>query len=64
TARESGARRIYTVHGPERFADRLRALGLPAEHLGAHPQDLCDDDEGNPAVETASAPDQHSLDLR
>ena len=45
TARESGARRIYTVHGPERFADRLRALGLPAQHLAAHPQDFCDDDD-------------------
>lgn len=63
TARESGARRIYTVHGPERFAERLRALGLPAEHVGAHPQDLCDD-EDDPAFEVVAAPDQHSLDLR
>jgi Cft2 family RNA processing exonuclease len=65
TARESGARRIHTVHGPERFAERLRELGLPAEHLGAHPQDLCDDDEGDPALgELSSPPDQRSLDLR
>jgi Cft2 family RNA processing exonuclease len=65
TARESSARRIYTVHGPESFSERLRALGLPAEHLGAHPQDLCDDDEGDPAaVSTTPPPDQHSLNLR
>ena len=62
TARESGARRIYTVHGPDTFAERLRALGLVAEHLGSHPQDLCDDDEGDPTL--ATAPMQGSLDLR
>ena len=65
TARESGARRIYTVHGPEQFAGRLRALGLPAEHLAAHPQDFCDDDEGDPSVAAPlPLPDQGSLDLR
>ena len=65
TARESGARQIYTVHGPERFAERLRAVGLPAVHLAAHPQDFCDDDEGDPAaVAPAATPDQGSLDLR
>jgi Cft2 family RNA processing exonuclease len=66
TARDSGARRICTLHGPERFAERLRALGLPAEHLGAHPQDLCDDDEGAPAPAPPAprGPDQHSLELQ
>ena len=65
TARDSRARRIYTVHGPEGFAERLRALGLPAEYLAAHPQDFCDDDEGDPALGDASPPpDQHTLDLR
>jgi Cft2 family RNA processing exonuclease len=65
TARESGARQIYTVHGPATFADRLRAMGLGAEHLAAHPQDLCDDDEGDPtAVASAPVPEQGSLDLR
>ena len=64
TARESGARRIHTVHGPERFAERLRALGLAAEHLGAHPQALCDDDEADAAAPPASLSDQGSLDLR
>jgi Cft2 family RNA processing exonuclease len=65
TARESGARQIYTVHGPERFAERLRALGLPARHLAAHPQDFCDEEEGDPAVAPRTpAPAQGSLDLQ
>ncbi|MEO7457616.1 MAG: MBL fold metallo-hydrolase [Gemmatimonadaceae bacterium] len=64
TARESGAAKVYTVHGPASFAERLRALGIDAEHLGAHPQDL-DDDEGFPgAVQgTSRQSAQHSLDL-
>lgn len=66
TARESGATRIYTVHGPHSFAARLSALGLTAEHLAAHPQDLCDDDEDAPppgvrALETP--PEQGRLEL-
>jgi Cft2 family RNA processing exonuclease len=56
TARESGASRIYTVHGPASFAGRLCALGMHAEHLAAHPQEMGDD--GEPAI-----PDQHSLEL-
>ena len=36
-ARESGARRIITMHGPARFAARLRELGFNAEHLAHHP---------------------------
>ena len=65
TARESGARKVYTVHGPASFAERLRALGVDAEHLGSHPQDLCDDDEGDPtaAGRAVPLPDQHALDL-
>jgi Cft2 family RNA processing exonuclease len=59
TVQESGARKVFTVHGPASFADRLRVLGVDAEHLGSHPQQLCDDDEGEPAP----APDQHSLAL-
>jgi Cft2 family RNA processing exonuclease len=59
TARESGARQVFTVHGPASFADRLRALGVNAEHLGAHPQELCDDDEGEPGP----PPGQRSLAL-
>jgi putative mRNA 3-end processing factor len=34
TAAESGARKIYTVHGNARFAAHLRSLGYDAEHLG------------------------------
>jgi len=60
TARESGARKVYTVHGPESFAGRLRDLGLDAEHLGAHPQELCEDEE---TAELAPQPVQHALDL-
>ncbi len=36
-ARESGAARIITMHGPAKFAAALRALGLNAEHLAHHP---------------------------
>lgn len=38
TATESGARKVYTVHGSPRFAAHLRRLGIDAEHLGQHPQ--------------------------
>lgn len=34
TARESGAAKVYTVHGSPQFAARLRSLGIEAEHLG------------------------------
>lgn len=36
-ARESGARRIITMHGAKKFAALLRDLGLNAEHLAQHP---------------------------
>lgn len=62
TARESGARKVYTVHGPESFSGRLRALGIDAEHLGSHPQDLCEDEE-TAELAPAPAPAQGSLDL-
>ncbi len=64
TARESGARRIHTVHGPASFAERLRTLGLDANHLGTHPQKLGDDDAGDPAAAGRPPSDQHALDLR
>ena len=60
TARESGARTVYTVHGPDSFAQELRDLGINAEHLGAHPQDLGDDEE---SLGDSPVPAQHSLDL-
>ncbi|HEY0405757.1 MAG TPA: MBL fold metallo-hydrolase [Pyrinomonadaceae bacterium] len=36
-ARETGAQRIITMHGEPKFAERLRELGLNAEHLAHHP---------------------------
>jgi Cft2 family RNA processing exonuclease len=36
-ARESGARKIYTVHGDDELATRLRTMGMDAEHLADHP---------------------------
>jgi hypothetical protein len=35
-ARESGARRIITMHGPAKFAALLRERGFNAEHLADH----------------------------
>jgi Cft2 family RNA processing exonuclease len=61
TARESGAGQVYTVHGPATFADRLRAIGVRADYLAAHPQDFRDADERGPDV--PGAPDQCSLEL-
>ncbi len=36
-ARESGARRVITMHGPKKFAATLREQGFNAEHLAQHP---------------------------
>ncbi|MDQ3257097.1 MAG: MBL fold metallo-hydrolase [Acidobacteriota bacterium] len=36
-ARESGARRIITMHGAPKFAAHLREMGFVAEHLAHHP---------------------------
>ncbi|HEX8070046.1 MAG TPA: MBL fold metallo-hydrolase [Pyrinomonadaceae bacterium] len=36
-ARETGARRVITMHGPAQFAAHLRELGFNAEHLAEHP---------------------------
>jgi Cft2 family RNA processing exonuclease len=36
-ARESGAQRVITMHGPAKFAAHLRELGFDAEHLAEHP---------------------------
>ena len=62
TARESGARRVFTVHGPASFADRLRARGIYATHLASHPQDIFDADDGDPSPETPVG-GQHRLAL-
>jgi Cft2 family RNA processing exonuclease len=36
-ARESGAQRVITMHGPKKFAAILREMGFNAEHLAQHP---------------------------
>ena len=43
TARESGARKVWTVHGPASFAGLLRGMGIDAEHLAEHPQTAGDE---------------------
>jgi Cft2 family RNA processing exonuclease len=52
TAVESGARTVYTVHGHDALAAHLRTLGIDAEHLADHPNevDLGDDEPEPPAV--------------
>jgi Cft2 family RNA processing exonuclease len=53
TATESGASRVYTVHGGPGFAAHLRTLGIDALHLADHPQ-LEDDeatDDAGPEVD-------------
>ena len=46
TATESGARKVYTVHGAPHFAAHLRSIGLDAEHLAEHPQSVADAEGG------------------
>ena len=43
TAVESGARKVYTTHGPPGFAHYLRGIGIDAEHLAEHPNDCGDE---------------------
>jgi hypothetical protein len=50
---------VYTVHGPASFAERLRAMGIDAEHLMEHPNEAEPDaapeiDEGPKPVPPAS----------
>jgi Cft2 family RNA processing exonuclease len=49
TARESGASKVYTVHGPPTFAGRLRELGIDAEHLMEHPNEAEPERDEGPA---------------
>ncbi|HKG92756.1 MAG TPA: hypothetical protein VKA84_12720 [Gemmatimonadaceae bacterium] len=48
TAVESGARKVYTTHGPATFAQHLRSIGIDAEHLAEHPNDCGDDGDTEP----------------
>ena len=51
TARESGARKVWTTHGPASFAAHLRSLGIDAEHIAEHPNDCADEDEAPAATQ-------------
>lgn len=52
TAVESGASKVYTVHGHAGLAAHLRTLGIDAEHLADHPNEIdLGDDEPEPAPE-------------
>jgi hypothetical protein len=55
TARESGARKVWTVHGPASFAGLLRSLGIAAEHLAEHPQSAGDEHRAAGAAAEAAA---------
>ncbi|MEX1186287.1 MAG: hypothetical protein WEA80_06835 [Gemmatimonadaceae bacterium] len=63
TAVESGATKIYTVHGSPVFAAHLRAMELDAEHLAGHPNNVGASRRVSSPVTTASVPIQYSLDL-
>jgi Cft2 family RNA processing exonuclease len=54
TAVESGASKVYTVHGPATFAERLRELGIDAEHLMEHPNEA--EPEAEPEIDEGPKP--------
>jgi Cft2 family RNA processing exonuclease len=60
TARESGAAKVYTVHGAPGFAAHLRSIGIDAEHLAEHPQSTAAEHLAehppSPAAEPDAAP--------
>jgi hypothetical protein len=64
TARESGARKVWTVHGPASFAGLLRGMGIDAEHLAEHPQTAGDEHvrATDPAAGAAVVRDQLGFD--
>ena len=49
TATESGARKVYTTHGPASFARYLRGIGVDAEHIAEHPNDAAECEPGRTA---------------
>jgi DNA ligase-1 len=57
TATESGATKVYTVHGMPGFAQHLRSLGIDAEHLAEHPNTATD---GSAACEEPEAAERPS----
>jgi len=63
---ESGASRIYTVHGHDGLAKHLRSMGIHAEHLMEHPSfSELTEDEPSPVrpVRRPRHDDQRLLDL-
>lgn len=62
TATDSGARKVYTVHGSRRFAAHLQTMGIDAAHLGPHPHRAMRDGTIGTAPST-TAPAQLSLEL-
>lgn len=50
---ESGATRVYTVHGHGGLAAHLRTLGIEAEHLADHPNEIDIGDDEPPPPPTA-----------
>ncbi len=63
TAVESGASKVYTVHGSPVFAAHLRTMGLDAEHLAAHPGKPDGAKKNSGSVTTAPAAAQYFLEL-
>ena len=64
TATESGATKIYTVHGHDGLAAHLRTLGIDAEHLADHPSfDEIAEDEPEPGVPKKPSTPQLGLEL-
>jgi Cft2 family RNA processing exonuclease len=66
TAVESGARKVWTVHGHAGFAQYLRTIGVDAEHLAEHPQSAGEAAPDAPAPDAPAPParaEQMGLDL-
>ena len=51
TATESGARKVYTTHGPASFAQFLRGIGVDAEHIAEHPNDAGEEEVAPPVAD-------------
>lgn len=60
-ARESGAQRIYTMHGAPKLAATLRELGLNAEHLVHYPSPSPSKATGKNGPKKAAAAVEQSL---
>lgn len=63
TAVESGASKVYTVHGTPALAAHLRTLGLDAEHLASHPAQPGTRRKKGSSATPAATPVQYALEL-